>query len=303
VHSSKPLVSIAMPVWNCERTVPLAIASVLNQQYDNWELLVMDDGSTDRTVEIASSTGDSRVRVFSDGDHRALPARLNQAVSLARGNYLARMDGDDVMYPERLACQVAHLTGHPEVDLIGAGVLVFRKDGEILGSRCGGSTHEEICSRPWAGFPLAHPTWMGRAEFFRKFPYRGDVGKVEDQELLFRARHGARFACCPELLQGYREDRLRLSRMLSGRLRYTEMLMGAPAAHRNPVLAARGIFSQAVRATVDVVACATRLDYLVLRQRARPVNGEQAERWHTVWSETQRAAASIGVLKSAYSGR
>lgn len=303
MHSSKPLVSIAMPVWNCERTVALAIASVLNQRYDNWELLVMDDGSADRTVEIASSTGDPRVRVFADGDHRALPARLNEAVSLARGSYLARMDGDDVMYPERLACQVGHLTDHPEVDLIGAGVLVFRKDGEILGTRRGGPTHKEICSHPWAGFPLAHPTWIGPAEFFRKFSYRDHVGKVEDQELLFRARHGARFACCPEVLLGYREDRLRLSRMLNARLQYMKMLIGASVARRNPVLAARGVFSQAVRATADVLACTTRLDYLLLRQRARPVTADQIERWHAVWCETQRTAASFGVLESAYSGR
>ena len=303
VHPSKPLVSIAMPVWNCERTVAMAIASVLNQQYDNWELLVMDDGSTDRSVEIASSTGDARVRVFADGGHRALPARLNQAVSLVRGSYLARMDGDDVMYPERLACQVGYLTEHPEVDLIGAGVLVFRKDGEIVGSRHGRSSHEEICSRPWAGFPLAHPTWIGPVEFYRKFAYRDDVGKVEDQELLFRARHGARFACRPELLLGYREERLRLTGMLSGRLQYTKMLMEAAAAQRNPVLAARGVCSQVVRATADVLACTTRLDYLLLRHRARAVTADQIERWHAVWCETQRTAPSFGILESAYPGR
>jgi hypothetical protein len=207
------------------------------------------------------------------------------------------------MYPERFACQVAHLNDHPEIDLMGAGVLVFRKDGEILGTRHGRPSHEEICSRPWAGFPLAHPTWIGHAGFFRKFPYREDVGKIEDQELLFRARCGARFRCLPELLLGYREDRLRLSRMLSGRLQYTKMLMGAPAAHRNLVLAARGVFSQAVRAAADVLALTTRLDYILLRQRARPVTAKQVERWHAVWCETQRTAASFGVFESAYSGR
>jgi glycosyltransferase involved in cell wall biosynthesis len=301
VHRSKPLVSIAMPAWNCERTIAMAIASVLNQQYDNWELLVMDDGSADSTLEIADSTGDARVRVFSDGHHRALPARLNQAVSLARGCYLARTDADDVMYPERLACQVAYLTEHPEVDLVAAALLVFRKDGEILGSRCGRPSHEEICARPWAGFPLAHPTWLGRTAFFRTFAYRDDVGKVEDQELLFRARHAARFACLPELLLGYREDHLRLGRMLGGRLQYAKMLVGAAAAHSTPALAARGVLAQAMRGAVDVLACATRLDYTLLRQRARPVTADQVERWHAVWDETQRTATSFGVPKSGYS--
>jgi glycosyltransferase involved in cell wall biosynthesis len=303
VHRSRPLVSIAMPVWNCERTVGMAIASVLNQQYKNWELLVMDDGSTDSTVEIAGSTGDARIRVFSDGTHRALPARLNQAVSLARGGYLARTDGDDIMYPERLACQVAHLTRHPEVDLIGAGVLVFRKDGEVLGSRYGRPSHEEICSRPWAGFPLAHPTWVGRVGFFRQFAYRDDVGKVEDQELLFRARHTARFACLPELLLGYREDHLRLNRMLASRLQYAKMLVGSAAAHPGLAFVARGVVSQTVRAAADVLACTTHLDYILLRQRARPVTAGQVERWHTIWCETQRTAAAFGVPReNAFSG-
>ena len=246
-YSSRPLVSIAMPVWNCERTVGLAIASVLNQQYENWELLVMDDGSDDRTVEIAGSTGDARVRVFADGDHRALPARLNQAASLSRGSYLARMDGDDIMYPERLAYQMAYLTKHPEVDLIGAAVLVFRKAGEVLGSRYGRPSHEEICSRPWAGFPLAHPTWIGHADFFRQFPYRDDVGRVEDQELLFRAHRRARFACHPELLLGYREEDLRLKRMLGSRLRYAKMLVGTTARCDPVYCRARIIFTGGAR--------------------------------------------------------
>ena len=291
VHASKPLVSIVMPVWNCEHTVALAIASVLNQRYDNWELLVLDDGSRDRTIDIAGSTGDPRVRIFVDGSHRTLPPRLNQGVALTRGSYVARMDGDDVMYPERLARQVAQLTESPGIDLVGAGVLVFRNCGEAFGIRLGKPSHEELCSRPWAGVPLAHPTWFGRAGFFRKFAYRDDVGKIEDQELLFRARHGARFCCISDILLGYRESRLRLGRMLTGRAQYVKMLVGAAAT--SPSVAARGICAQTIRAAADVVACSSGLDYTLLRHRARPSTAEQVERWHAVWREAQRTAASL----------
>ena len=291
VHGSKPLVSIVMPVWNCEHTVGVAIASVLNQRYDTWELLVLDDGSSDRTVDIAGSTGDPRVRVIADGTHCKLPVRLNQGVALARGSYVARMDGDDVMYPERLARQVAQLTESPGIDLVGAGVLVFRNYGEAFGIRLGKPSHEELCSRPWAGVPLAHPTWFGQADFFRKFAYRDDVGKIEDQELLFRARHSARFSCISDILLGYRESRLRLGRMLAGRVQYVKMLAGAAAT--SPALAARGICAQTIRAAADVVACSSGLDYTLLRHRARPSTAEQVERWHAVWCETQRTAASL----------
>jgi hypothetical protein len=293
VHASKPLVSVVMPVWNCEHTVAQAIASVLNQRYDNWELLVLDDGSSDRTIDVAGSTGDPRVRVFADGTHRRLPARLNQGVALSRGSYVARMDGDDVMYPERLARQVERLTGSPGIDLLGTGVVVFRNCGEAFGIRLGKASHEELCSRPWAGVPLAHPTWFGRAEFFRKFAYRDDVGKIEDQELLFRARHSARFSCLSEILLGYRESQLRFGRLLAGRLQFVKMLFGTAAA--GPALAARGICAQSIRAAADMVACGSGLDYTLLRHRARPYTAEQVERWHAVWSEVQRTAASLGV--------
>jgi hypothetical protein len=292
VHASNPLVSVVMPVWNCEHTVAEAIASVLNQRYDNWELLVLDDGSSDRTLDIAGSTGDPRVRVFADGTHKRLPARLNQGVALARGSYVARMDGDDVMYPERLARQVERLAGSPGIDLLGAGVVVFRNCGEAFGIRLGKDSHEELCSRPWAGVPLAHPTWFGRAEFFRKFAYRDDVGRIEDQELLFRARHSARFSCISDILLGYRESHLLLGRLLSGRLQFVKMLFGTAA---GPALAARGICAQSIRAAADMVACGSGLDYTLLRHRARPYTAEQVERWHAVWSEVQRTAASLGI--------
>jgi glycosyltransferase involved in cell wall biosynthesis len=166
-----PLVSIAMPVRNCERTVRRAVNSILRQSLSNWELLLLDDGSTDGTLEIARSICDPRIRLFADGQQMGLVPRLNEAVRLAEGNLLARMDGDDVAFPDRLRRQVEFLDEHPEVDLAGCGVLVFRSGGEVLGKRSVVETHEKICRRPWAGFPLGHPTWMGRIEWFRLHPY------------------------------------------------------------------------------------------------------------------------------------
>src|SRR5713226_8121927 len=74
----RPLVSIGMPVFNCERTLAIAIRSILNQTYDNWELLLMDDGSTDRTLEVARSFADPRISVLRDHLHKGLVPRLNQ---------------------------------------------------------------------------------------------------------------------------------------------------------------------------------------------------------------------------------
>jgi glycosyltransferase involved in cell wall biosynthesis len=108
-HGSQPLVSVGMPVRNCGKTLRAAIRSILWQTYPRWELLILDDASTDKTVEIARSFDDSRIKVLVDGVRRGLPARLNEAIFQSNGQYLARMDGDDVAYPERLERQIRFL--------------------------------------------------------------------------------------------------------------------------------------------------------------------------------------------------
>ena len=90
---------------------------------------------------------------------------MNETILLSAGKYFARMDGDDVAYPERLERQVRYLERHPQVDLLGTGILVFKADGNALGTRRIWRRHEEICRRPSAGFYLPHPTWMGKTGY------------------------------------------------------------------------------------------------------------------------------------------
>jgi glycosyltransferase involved in cell wall biosynthesis len=121
-----PLIIIGMPIFNCEETLATAIRSILNQTYDNRELLLMEDGSTDRTLEVARSFSDPRISVFTDHSNKRLTPRLNQAVAMSRGRYFAHADADDVAYPERLERQVDYLERHPEIDLLGCGMLAFK---------------------------------------------------------------------------------------------------------------------------------------------------------------------------------
>ncbi len=198
-----PLVSIVLPSFNAEGTIGEAISSILMQTWENWELLLIDDGSKDRTVEIARSFNDSRIRIFVDGRNRGLPARLNEAIDLASGKYFARMDNDDISFPERFSKQVEYLESHPEIDLLGTKALTFVAPGAATGIFPFKQTHEEICARPWNGFYLPHPTWMGKIEWFRKHRYR-NVNRAEDQDLLLRSYPTSRFACLPEMLFAYR---------------------------------------------------------------------------------------------------
>ena len=202
-----PLVTVAMSVYNAATTVELAIRSIQYQSLEDWELIVIDDGSVDQTREIIAQVQDPRIRLIQEPyENLGLAARLNQCVRLARGRYVARMDGDDVAYPQRLARQVQYLEQHPEIDLLGSGAVVFKGEGEVVGLYPTACDHEEICRRPWWGFPLAHPTWMGRRMWFVSHPYREWCIRCEDQELLLRSLSHSKFAALEEVLLGYRMD-------------------------------------------------------------------------------------------------
>lgn len=215
---SESSITILLPVFNASRTLQKAISSIVNQSFRNWELLVLDDASTDESLRIASSIGDQRIRVVAQGQIPGLAARLNQGIDLARGKYIARMDADDIAFPERLARQVEFLESHPEIDLLGTRALVFRDDGSVVGLLPFAQSHDEICTRPWNNIPLAHPTWMGRAEWFQRHRYAmPEYRRAEDQELLLRAFRTSTFACLPDVLLAYRQGPFSARRTLAGR--------------------------------------------------------------------------------------
>jgi glycosyltransferase involved in cell wall biosynthesis len=282
-----PLVSIGMPVFDCEKTLATTIRSILNQTYGNWELLLMEDGSSDRTLEVARSFSDPRISVFTDHSHKGLVPRLNQAVVMSRGKYFARMDADDVAYPERLERQVEFLSENANVDLVGCGILVFGDEGTVLGTRRVIENHSEICRRPWAGFQLPHPTWMGRVEWFRAHQYDSRTIRAEDQELLFRTYSTSCFSSVPEILQGYREGRLLLRRILRGRCSFATAVFRDSLQRKQYLTLIVGVLEQCAKAFVDVFAISTGLNHRILRHRARPVGTEIVERWSEVWAQVQ----------------
>ena len=120
--TSKPRVTIALPFFNNAATLELSIRSLLNQSCGDFELLLCDDGSYDQSLVIAHSFDDPRVICLSDGRRPCVGARFNECIDRARGPYFARMDAEDISYPNRLAQQMAFLDGHREVDLCGGGL-------------------------------------------------------------------------------------------------------------------------------------------------------------------------------------
>lgn len=278
----RPIVSVGMPAYSCQDSIAASIRSILNQTFTDWELIIIDDGSRDKTLVTAVQFSDSRIRIVDGRQNLGLPSRLNEAVQMSVGKYFARMDGDDIAYPERLAKQVLFLDQHPEVDLLATSMSVF-KDASLIGLRPAPVSHAAICAHPWAGFPMAHPTWMGRIEWFRANPYRAEAVRMEDQELLFRTYARSTFACLDEVLLAYRENSLSLKRNLLARRNLVRALWQSAGSGGKYWMAARGTLAQLTRALLDAAALSTGLHYKLLRHRARPVPSREIRRWPEVW--------------------
>lgn len=200
---SEPI-TIGLPFHNCEKTLASALQSVFAQTDPDWQLLLIDDGSTDGSLAIARRVRDPRVVVISDGVNRGLPYRLNQIAALSQGRYLARMDGDDLMHPERLQRQRAFLDRNPGVDAVGSPAFIIDARNEVTGRR--GDARFDPSPRAVLEHGLfIHPTVMGSRDWFRSHPYDPGFVRAEDRELWCRAAGKATFARLEDALLFYRE--------------------------------------------------------------------------------------------------
>ena len=202
---STPLITVAMPVFNAGEYLKPALLSIINQTYSNWELIIIDDGSTDGCFDNLPELNDSRIKVIRDGENKGIAIRLNQAIDLASGEFFARMDSDDISLPERFKMQVEMLEADLTLDLVATRTLIINSKSKIVGKLPSALTHQQICAKPWRGFYMPHPTWLGRIEWFKKHRYASPAPYLcEDQELLLRAYKVSQFKCLAQVLLHYR---------------------------------------------------------------------------------------------------
>ena len=190
---SYPKVSVTMPCYNCEDTVGQAIESILSQTYTDLELITADDGSTDGTAEVLRryADRDSRLKpLFLD--HQGVVGAANAAICAADGQYIARMDADDMALPERIAMQACLLDENPEIGLT-ACLVCFGGDRE----KCAGYAHyvdwintlvgvDEISLNRFVEFPFANPSIMMRSDLIQQHGSFRDGDFPEDYELVLR---------------------------------------------------------------------------------------------------------------------
>ncbi len=202
-----PTISTVMPVRNADRYLGAAVGSILAQTFDDFELLAVDDGSTDNSLRLlqAFAAEDERIHVISLAP-TGIVGTLNVALAMARGKFIARMDADDIAFPERFMRQIAYLAEHPGCVAVGSATLHVDPDGDPIHVERWPETHDAIDAQLMRGRGgLAHPAAMIRANALRHVGgYRIQYQWVEDMDLWMRLAEIGQLANLSEVLLAYR---------------------------------------------------------------------------------------------------
>lgn len=214
-------ITIGIPIYNAENYLADAIKSILAQSYPYWELILIDDGSTDRSLSIAMSFAqkDSRIRVISDGQNKRLPARLNQIIQEARYEYIARMDADDLISPLRLEKQLEFLEKNQEYCLVSTGILSLKNDLSLMGYRATSKNKNIDLQDAILGTTgIIHASILARKSWYIRNLYNESNKLAEDYELWLKAflKNDLKVGFIEEPLYYYREDQnIKLEKILN----------------------------------------------------------------------------------------
>jgi len=271
-----PLLTIGLPVYNARPYLEDALRSILAQTFQDWELIAYDDGSTDGSGEYLARVRDPRVRVLGEKANRGLATGLNLIHAEARGRYIARMDADDLMHPERLARQVAFLESRGEVDVVGTGLVSVGRELEPRGARIFPGEHEAITQGPVAAPQMGHAMVMGRTPWWRRFHYNEANRGCEDLELWLASRDSSRFANLPGLFYYYREySSFSLSKYVHNKAHEAALSWRSRKARVLP--ATLEVAGHVARAGAYTLASALRMQDKLIARRSAPLTSEQYE--------------------------
>lgn len=207
-----PRVSVIMPLYNAEKHLREAIDSILNQTFNDFEFIIIDDCSTDGTAAILDSYEDTRIIRLRNSQNLGIVGALNRGLDAARGDYIARMDGDDISLPARFQEQVAYFDAHPEVGLLGTKYIYIDEQGQFLYNGIEAPPEPDTRgSVKWALLwktAIQHPSAMIRREILEKHQLRYEMEffTAEDYELWARIGHHAVVERLPGVYLYYRSN-------------------------------------------------------------------------------------------------
>ncbi len=202
------LVSILMPVYNAEKYLSKTLESIQSQTYKNWELFAIDDWSTDRSYSILLDFAkkDKRIKLYRNGKHRGVAGAANLALSMIKSDYVARMDADDLMHPERIAKQLKFLKANPSVVIVGSQCLLIDQDGQKIGEKKFPMKNEDIMKMIFRSIPIQQPSMMINRVLLPKdfIAYDKSKNTAEEVGLLFKLFEYGEAANLPDFLHFYR---------------------------------------------------------------------------------------------------
>ncbi|MES2308029.1 MAG: glycosyltransferase [Verrucomicrobiota bacterium] len=205
-ESLSPQVTIILPTYNSAPFLSRSISSVLDQTWKDFELIIIDNASTDGSDKILNAITDSRVRVLINETNQGYTKSLNRGLSLATGSYVARMDADDISHPTRLEKQHSFLENHPEIGILGTSYRIINQEGVVQGTRNMPETDIEIRWMSLLASPFCHPSIMIRRSVLLEHRLEFDISfePAEDYDLWTKILDQSKGANLPEILFDYR---------------------------------------------------------------------------------------------------
>jgi glycosyltransferase involved in cell wall biosynthesis len=213
-------ISVLMAVYNGEMYLREAIDSILQQSYTNFEFIIVNDGSTDSTAAILRSYTDPRIRILHAEKNCGLIDSLNKGVAAAKGDYIARIDADDIAMPDRFARQVAYLQANPAIVLLGTGATIF---GDNLVEKNMYYQHSNACISMYLLFRnvFIHSSIMVKTEVLQEFPFEKEYYLAEDYMVWVKIAQKYKTACIKDALVRYREHETNITKVKYDRHRET----------------------------------------------------------------------------------
>ena len=232
IYREIPLVSVVMPAYNSEKYIAETIESVLNQTYKNFEFIIINDASTDKTLDIIKKYAkkDKRIKVIENKKNLGITKTRNKGLELAKGKYVATHDSDDISLPTRFEEQVEYLESHPEVGAVGAYIRIFDEVNKKISIRKYPKNDKELRKLIYFCCPIAQPVSMIRKSILDKIGgYRKIEAPSEDLYLWFKIGEKSKFANIQKVLLNYRYypnsttgSKLRLMEKRANKIRWRE---------------------------------------------------------------------------------
>lgn len=205
-----PKVSVIMSVYNAEKYLRESVQSILGQTCTDFEFIIVNDGSTDTSKEILESFSDPRIKIINQ-KNRGLTESLNTAIRESKGMYIARMDADDISFPERFEKQISFLDTHPDIAMCGTQCDVYKVP----------QTHRDIKRMMLFHNPFIHPSTMIRSSVLKQNLYDTSFRHLQDYELWTRIVPFYKTANLPDVLLKYTVTQAGITQLKKKTIRYT----------------------------------------------------------------------------------